>query len=152
MTSMYPSFQAVTTKIDNFERRNANSIISQCKTFNYLQSIQAKSMALKENFNDALLLSTTGEMCCGTTANILIERNSKILTPRLKSGCLPGIMRQQGIKKGIFEERKISAIPEANDKWLLINSLSCHPISKINDQTLTLFKDADRLWKTLLSE
>ncbi len=152
LTSLKPSFKSIEITVDSVERRNANSIISQCKTFNYLQSIQARLNAINKNFDDAVLLSTTGEMCCGTTANIIIQRNGKLLTPRLESGCLPGIMRQQAIAKGLLQETRLSPIPKPNDQWLLINSLSCHPIAKIDNQAMKLFNNVERLWNSLLIE
>jgi len=152
LTSLKPSFKSIAITIDSVERRNANSIISQCKTFNYLQSIQVKLSAVKKNFDDAVLLSTTGEMCCGTTSNIIVQRNGELLTPRLESGCLPGIMRQQAIEKGLLQETRLSPHPEPNDQWLLINSLSCRPITRIDNQSMKVFKKAESLWYSLLIE
>ncbi|ABX09757.1 aminotransferase class IV [Prochlorococcus marinus] len=145
-----PSFQAIATLISKSEKRNAESVISQCKTFNYIQSIQARREAKLAGFDDALLMSTTDEICCGTTANIIVKRNKELLTPRLQSGCLPGIMRAQGLKKGIFKEAKLSPQPQAEDEWLLINSLGCHPITKVNQTSTRLFPNPRDLWKSLL--
>ena len=117
-----------------------------------MQSIQARLKAKANNFDDALLLSTTGEICCGTTANIIVRRDKKLVTPRLESGCLPGIMREQAIKKGLCEETELSPMPEANDEWLLINSLSCHPIKRIDNQPIKIFQHAESLWHSLLIE
>ncbi len=144
------SFSSIKITIDRDEKRNANSLISKCKTFNYMQSIQARLKAKKNKFDDALLLSTTGELCCGTTSNIIVKRNKKLVTPRLNSGCLPGIMREQAIKKGVCEETELSPTPEANDEWLLINSLSCHPVKQINNQPIKPFENAESFWHSLL--
>ena len=101
-------------------------------------------------YDDALLLSTNGEISCGTTANIIIKRNNEWLTPRIESGCLPGVMRQQGLNTGLLKEAKIAKEPEVNDQWLLINSISCHSIIKINEICLKEYKNAEMLWNSLL--
>ncbi len=126
------NFKPLKTMISINERRNPNSQLSQCKTFSYIQSIQARRESHLAGYDDALLISTNGEMSCGTTANLIIKRNNQWLTPRIESGCLPGVMRQQGLNAGILKEAKIAAEPEINDQWLLINSLSCHSITKVN--------------------
>ena len=144
-----PQFEPISTIISSNEKRNADSQLSFCKTFAYGQGIQARREAQLNGFDDALLLSTTGEICCGTSANLLVKRNNELLTPRLKSGCLPGVMRQQGLKSGLFKEAKINRIPQKNDEWLLINSLSCRPIYKLNKKILNTFKNAESLWLSL---
>ena len=97
------------------------------------------------------MLSTLGEVCCGTTANIIVKRQKDWLTPRLTSGCLPGIMRQQGINQGLLKETEIAAEIKPEDQWLLINSLSCKPIIQINQQSLKPLPDPEALWRSLLT-
>ena len=55
-----------------------------------------------------MTISTNEEISCGTTANIIIKRNNEWLTPRIESGCLPGIMRQQGLNSGLIRAAKIA--------------------------------------------
>lgn len=146
-----PNFHPITTMISVHEKRNANSLLSQCKTFSYIQSIQARRESKLAGFEDALLLSTNNEMCCGTTANIIIKRKNKWLTPRIESGCLPGIMRQQGLRIGLLKEAKIEKEPEADDQWLLINSLGCQSITRVNTIHLEEYKETESLWRLLLN-
>ncbi len=152
INNYHQSFSPLTTKISHKEKRNADSKLSQHKTFAYLQSIQARYEANLGGYNEALLLSTNGEICCGTTANLIILRKNEWLTPRSESGCLPGIMRQQGLKLGIFKEAKILPKPERNDQWLLINSLSCHSLIQVNTVHLKEYHDAEILWRSLLEK
>ncbi len=144
-----PSFKSITAIISSNERRNTYSLLSRCKTFAYTQSVQARREAKISGFDDALLLSNSGELCCGTTSNLIIMRNNEFLTPRLKSGCLPGIMRQQGLNSGLFKEGKLEANLHKDDECLLINSLSCHPIKKLNNNVLKTFVNAENLWKSI---
>ncbi len=145
-----PFFSSISTKINDHELRNASSQLSSHKTFGYSQSIQVLIDANKKGYDDALLKSSTGEICCGSTGNILVKRDNEILTPRLESGCLPGIMRSRGISSGLFKEAYINPIPLENDEWLLLNSLSCKSIYKINDDKLQTTLNARSIWESLL--
>ena len=146
-----PCFQSITTTISRHEKRNQYSKLSSCKTFNYGQAIQAKIEAKLSGFDESLLLNTSDELCCSSSANILVLRQNEWITPPLTSGCLPGIMRQQGIDTGRVKEAKINKIPETGDKWLLINSLSCRPIRKINNYSLSTFSTPKEFWLSLIN-
>ena len=145
-----PNFESISTIISQTERRNSFSRLSYCKTFAYNQGIQARIEAQNAGFNDALLLNSQGKICCATTANILVKRENNWLTPASNSGCLPGIMRQRGIDLNIIKETLIEATPKDNDELFLINSLSCHPINKINKKELKTSINAKEFWLSLL--
>ena len=145
-----PSFNSISVMISKYEKRLASSRLNQCKTFNYGQNIQARREASLHGYDDALLLSSNGQLCCGTTSNLLIKRHGEWLTPDLKSGCLPGIMRQQGIQHGVIKEAKLSPDPKEQDEWLLINSLSCHPIKKVNKKLMKVSEKPKEFWLSLL--
>ena len=149
--SAEPYFNSISTMISRHEQRNANSQITQCKTFAYGQSIQARQEAKLAGFDDALLVNNNGEICCGAAANLIVKRHNQWITPRLKSGCLPGIMRKKGLDSGLIKEAKINSSPEQGDQWLLINSLSCQPISKLNSQSLEIFPNAKNFWFSLMN-
>jgi len=148
--SYQPNFDSISTIISKTERRNSFSRLSSCKTFSYNQGIQARIEAKNAGFNDALLLNSQGEICCATTANILVKRENNWLTPPSNSGCLPGIMRQRGIELNIIKEALIEATPKDNDEWFLINSLSCRPIQIINKKELKISTSPKEFWLSLL--
>ena len=145
-----PSFSAVRTWISRHEQRNASSRLSRVKTFAYGQAIQARREAIDQGADEALLLSTTGELCCGSTANLLVKRQGQWLTPPLSSGCLPGVMRQQLLERGIAWEQSIDSSPEPGDAWLLINSLDCRVVSAVDGQTMSTTIQHEKLWASLL--
>ncbi len=148
--SYQPNFESISTIISQTERRNSYSRLSFCKTFSYNQGIQARIEAKNAGFNDAILLNSQGEICCSTTANILVKRDNNWLTPPSNSGCLPGIIRQRGIDLNIIKEALIEATPQDNDEWFLINSLSCRPIQKINKKELKISTNPKQFWLSLL--
>ena len=145
-----PSFSAVRTWISRHEQRNASSRLSRVKTFAYGQAIQARREAIDQGADEALLLSTTGELCCGSTANLLVKRQGQWLTPPLSSGCLPGVMRQQLLERGIAWEQSIDSSPVPGDAWLLSNSLDCRVVSAVDGQTMSTTIQHETLWASLL--
>ena len=66
------NFTPITAHISKTEKRNEYSILSQCKTFSYSQSIQALIEENNKNFEYSLILNTSNELCCGTTFNLLL--------------------------------------------------------------------------------
>ena len=48
-------------------------------------------------FDEALFVNHKGELVEGSRTNIFLVKDNRIFTPPIKSGCLPGIMRQQVI-------------------------------------------------------
>ncbi len=144
-----PSFSPISTFISQTEKRNQYSLINQCKTFSYNQSIQVLIEANKKLFDDCLILNTKNELCCGSTFNILLKRNNIWITPRKESGCLQGIMVKKAIKLNIIKEELI--LPEFyNDDILIaINSLSCRQINRVNDIEFITTFDPKYFWELL---
>ena len=125
--------------------------MSRCKTFSYGQAIQVRREAQQKGADDGLMLSTNGTLCCGSSANLVVQRQGQWLTPPLSDGCLPGVMRGQALKQGLLQEQSLSAKPHPGDQWLLINSLGCKTISHVNDEPLTISDRGEALWRSLLS-
>ena len=145
-TPLQPSFRPVTVWISQLERRQGASLLSQCKTFAYGQAIQARREARSAGAEEALLLGTGGELCCGATANLLLLIDGTWLTPPLASGCLPGVMRGRALALGLAREASLDPallLQPANEPSkhpvgaaLLLNSLGCRPIRAVNSQAL----------------
>ena len=149
INSIKMDFNPISTMISYREKRNASSQLNLHKTFAYTQSIQIRQEAKNCGYDEALIESTNGGICCGAIANLIVKRNNKYLTPDLRSGCLPGIMREQGIISGLIKEQFIERIPRSDDQWLLINSLSCKPIHKVNNIVLEPFGNPKEFWLSL---
>lgn len=145
-----PTFGSVRTWISCHEYRQASSLMSRCKTFSYGQSIQVRREAEQRGAEDGLMLSTNGTLCCGSSANLVVQRHGEWLTPPLSDGCLPGVMRGEALKQGVLKEQSLSAEPQPGDQWLLINSLGCRTISQVNGEPLTNDGSAEPLWRSLV--
>ena len=93
--------------------------------------------------DDALLESTAGGLCCGTTANLLVRRSDRWLTPPLSSGCLPGVMRSRTLALGLAEEAELTVQDlHRAEAALLINSLGCRRITAVGAVELSTTWDA----------
>jgi branched-subunit amino acid aminotransferase/4-amino-4-deoxychorismate lyase len=146
-----PNFLPVRVIVSPTERRCASSLLSQCKTFAYGSSIQARRQAQAAAADDALLPSSNGELSCGTTANLLVRSGSLWITPPLGSGCLPGIMRQRALDLGVAKEERIDVTTLMGSSGaLLINSLGCRAISHLGSTALPIAPDAEGLWSDLI--
>jgi len=144
-----PDFSPISVYISQQEKRNEFSLISKCKTFSYNQSIQVLLEANQKSFDDSILLNTSGELCCGSTFNLLIKRNTHWITPRKASGCLEGIMIEKALKLKIANEQLIFPEFQEDDIIVAINSLSCRQINKVNDLKLRSNFDPIYFWKLL---
>ena len=161
-----PTFGPQTAHISRHERRNGASRLSRCKTFAYGQAIQARREAREAGADEGLLLGSGGDLCCGAVANLLIRQGGRWLTPPLSSGCLPGVMRGRALELGLAEEAELfwdgqllNHGPAAMSRettwqgpWLLLNSLSCRPLSAVDGHELPHLSatEAEAFWRQLL--
>ena len=77
-------------------RRNEGSLASQMKTLSYVDNILALSEARALGADDALMLNNTGHVACLSAANIFsLKEGGDLITPPVKAGILPGIMREK---------------------------------------------------------
>jgi branched-subunit amino acid aminotransferase/4-amino-4-deoxychorismate lyase len=137
LSASKPCFEPVRVIVSPTETRSATSLLSRCKSFAYGASIQARRQALEAGADDALLNSSAGGLCCGTSANLLVCRGGTWITPPLSSGCLPGVMRQRGLDRGLITEAPVHEqdLTSWEAAWL-INSLGCRPLSQLGGALL----------------
>jgi len=156
LTPWRPGFEPVSSIISQGERRNPASQISACKTFAYGWAVQARREAQQRGADEALLLNTAGQLCCATTANLLLLIEGRWLTPPLASGCLPGIMRAQGLAQDWLQEAELWPLDlDRCEAVLLINSLDCRPLvgkRSHAEATQLLGPTARRLWERCLAD
>jgi len=68
--------------------------LAGAKMLSWVQNVGTYEKAHTEGFDDALLLNEHGCLVECTSANIHLVRDGQVLTPPLRSGCLPGITRE----------------------------------------------------------
>ena len=90
--------------------RHATSPMAGVKSISWLNNVWAVGEAVKEGFDEVVMLNERGEVAECTSANIFAVKNEKILTPPLNSGCLEGVTR--GILMEIAPEAGVSVIEQ----------------------------------------
>ena len=84
----------IRVKISSFTRPHVNSTMVRSKTTaNYANSLLAKREALKDGYDEAILLDTDGYVAEGSGENVFMVRKGVIKTPPLTS-ILEGITRE----------------------------------------------------------
>ncbi len=100
----------IRVKVSSFIRPHVNSTMVRSKTTaNYANSLLAKREALKDGYDEAMLLDTDGYVAEGSGENVFIVRNGLIKTPPLTS-ILEGITRDTIIQ--LAAERGMRLVEE----------------------------------------
>lgn len=79
------------------------------KSASYGARLQLRRSAMAKGFDDVVLMDESGEISELTTSNLVIFEEGRWKTPRLASGCLPGITRRLLIENFGVEEGLITA-------------------------------------------
>ncbi|OGO24815.1 MAG: hypothetical protein A2144_09615 [Chloroflexi bacterium RBG_16_50_9] len=76
------------------QRRCRQSLVSRIKSTSYLVSVLTRMEAKEAGMDEALLLNDRGLVVEGSGSNVFFVKSSRLVTPSLESGILPGITRQ----------------------------------------------------------
>ena len=91
--------QGVNVCISDWQRISPKSFKPFAKGVGgYMNSTLAKIDAVKEGFDDAIMLSDNGTVAEGSGQNIFIYKNDQLLTPLIETGALGGITRKMVIE------------------------------------------------------
>ena len=120
-------------------RLTDSSLPPGAKTGNYLINLMALARAKHKGSYEAILIDGNGKVAEGTTCNIFIVKNNKVLTPSLDTGILAGITRSIVIdlckRWGIaFEEKDLypQDLKEADEAFLTSTIRDVMPITLID--------------------
>jgi branched-chain amino acid aminotransferase len=78
------------------------------KTLSYLDNVMAQHEARFKGGDEAIMLGTNGNVACASCANLVFRYKDANLTPALRDGALPGIVRGRLLAAGLIEEANIS--------------------------------------------
>jgi branched-chain amino acid aminotransferase len=151
-------FQAMTMMTASL-RRNLQSPTSRLKTLSYIDNILAAREASAAGMDEALMLNTAGRVASATIGNVFLEIDGLLITPSLKEGILPGIMRNVVISKAkqmgvTVRERQVRPNDIAKaDAMFVTNSLRfLRSVSRCDKKRFTRpSKLLDGLCKALLN-
>lgn len=128
-----PSTEAVDVILATRTCRNEHSPLAAIKSTNVLDSLLAHEEAQAAGADDALLSNTVGHLAEGTIANVFLLVDGGLITPPVKDGALPGIMRAEVIRLARAEERTVTpdVLARASEVFLT-NALGLRPVVSIN--------------------
>src|SRR6266545_1890904 len=88
--------QAVNAMVSSWRRVPDSSIPSRAKTTAaYMNSALAKTEAVVNGFDEAIMLTQDGNVCESSTCNIFVLKVGEFLTPRVTDDILEGITRRE---------------------------------------------------------
>ncbi len=151
--------QGIRVRTSSFTRHHVNISMTKAKACGYyINSIFAKVEAVRDGYDEAILLDPNGYVSEGSGENIFILYRGTLLTPPLSSGCLDGITRDAVF--GICHELNIPLKEEtltrdvlylADEIFLTGTAAEITPIREVDNRTIgtgTKGDTTDRIQKT----
>lgn len=117
--------------------RNPTSPLVYLKSMNYMDNILEMRKAKEEGWQDVLFTNYKGEICETAVANIFFIKEGQVITPKVSSGLLNGIIRQWLIETTDVIERVVSVDElDSMDGAFITNSLlGIMKVSAIGNKT-----------------
>jgi len=130
--------------IASTRRLAADGLDPRIKSLNYLNHILARMEATQAQADEAILLNAQGNVTEGSTDNIFIVKNNKIITPSISDGALDGITRsvifeianEQGLE---CEAKTLSPydLYTADECFLTGTAMELLPVSEVDGRSLS---------------
>jgi branched-chain amino acid aminotransferase len=136
--------------VSTVTRRNAASPISRVKTTSCLDSILARMEAVQHGVDDAILLNGEGWVAEATAANIFAVIDGVLVTPPIRDGALPGVMRAAVMSHMPLGECSLSVDDLARaGEIFLTSSLGIRPVVVFEHLPLPIGPVTTRLMEEL---
>jgi len=136
--------RGINVKLIKLTRQDEYSPLSGIKSLNFLNHIIARLDAKRGNYGEGILMNTDGYIAEGTTSNIFLVKNGRLMTPSLDSGILPGITRSviidiaKRLKIGVREKRVTRAELRSADEAFLTNSIGeVLPVTRVDSKNVS---------------
>ena len=125
--------------------RSEQSPLVRHKTGNQMENILAWRSARRRGFHEAVFLNTRGFVAEGTRSNIFVVSKTRVVTPPVDAGILPGLARERTLvalrELGLNTGEQNIALSELRscDECFLTNSImNAMPVRRIGDATLAI--------------
>jgi branched-subunit amino acid aminotransferase/4-amino-4-deoxychorismate lyase len=123
--------------------RNSQSPLSRLKSTCYLENILARIEARAAGCDEAVLLNEQGYLAEGSTTNIFLVNNGKLITPSLENGVLPGITREAILEiaraaniKTMERQVELKELVEAEEAFVTNSILELMPLTWFNGKPI----------------
>ena len=145
----WPSYMApevfekgIKVKISSYKRERGNLVSRSKVNGNYVKSMMALKEALKEGYDEALLLDTENFISEGSGENLFVIKNNELLTPNLEAS-LDGITRKAiiSLAEEIGMKVNVSDLTEedifsAEELFFTGTAAEVVPITQVNNQKI----------------
>ncbi len=127
--------------------RNETSPLVYHKTANYGDNILEKRRTHQLSADELLFLNTRGELTEGSTTNLFLVKNGKLLTPPVSSGLLPGILRRFVLEHSDCEERVLypEDLENAEECFVTNSLMGIMPVNRLKETTFSSRDHAEKL-------
>ena len=115
--------------------RNEVGFLAGLKSTSWGENAAALRAARRYGADEALFVTTRGDVCEGASCNVFAVIDGHLATPPLSAGCLPGITRELLLEHGVAGERPI-AVDElwaATEVFLTSSGRGVHPVRRLID-------------------
>lgn len=122
-------------------RRARQSVVSSMKSINYLLNVMARMEVTARGLDEALLLNDDGYIAEGGGSNVFFVKDSKLVTPSLNSGIIPGVTREiiielaDSLGIGVSEGTVgIGAIRKCEEAFMTNAMIEVMPVTSVSDE------------------
>jgi branched-subunit amino acid aminotransferase/4-amino-4-deoxychorismate lyase len=122
-------------------------MLSRLKTTSYLVNVLARMEAEAAGADEALLRNERGFIVEGSASNIFFVQESKLTTPSLESGILPGITREavielaRSLKIDVREDEvRLDEFGDYDEVFLTNSVMELMPLVRVRDREGRAFK------------
>jgi 4-amino-4-deoxychorismate lyase len=106
------------------------------KHLNRLEQVLAKTQANEWGVEEGILLDSEDHLVCGTSSNIFLVLNNRLLTPRLDRCGVRGVMRASILQafRSISEQRRIQLdmLPDAQEIFVCNAVRGVLPVTRVD--------------------
>jgi len=88
----------IRTKVSSWRRFSHDAFPNAKATGTYINSVLAKVEAVRNGYDEAIMLNSDGAISEGSGENIFVIKDGVVYTPPIAAGCLDGITRQSIIQ------------------------------------------------------
>ena len=124
-------------------RRNSASPLAGIKSLNYLEALVAHAQALAQGAQQAIMLNERGHVAEGSTSNIFLVSQGRLLTPAPACGILCGITREAVLEcaadlgiEAAEVELPAEALFAADEVFLTSSIVELAPVARVDGRAI----------------
>lgn len=132
-------------------RKNEHTAASRVKTISYMDNILAKQEAMRQGFDEAILLNTASNVADGSISNVFMVKDQQIFTPPVSDGALPGVVRSILLEEfsGSFsmteKSLNLDELKQADEIFLTNALMGIKPVHRLDNMDFSSFAIANKL-------